>query len=218
MKLSTALTMLINASKTRMGDDSHRRMALQVALDHFMRTTKCVWKKGTASIALGGTTFSVSSLADFRPERFIRADLQGEWQPVGLKTYESIADAHRNRGGVTGKPRAIAFRADASSGVTGVCWPTSDAAYTLEIVYAEPADNVITEESGLASSSHLNIPDEYLPELITFGASAALEHNDPDAMYQSVAWQRFEKYCRDIRASVHPNGAGEVIFNPREYL
>jgi hypothetical protein len=211
MRVSTALNMLHEASVTRSYDESAERSALGLVLHQFMRETRCVLTSRTVPILADATSFDVSTWPDFRMERVVRAELVDEWQPVLLKSYATIAKQHRERT-TTGAPQWFGWRTHD----TGVLWPRADAGYTLRLTYAAPAIDVVITQSS-SEDPEINIPEEYLFDVIRFGATAVLEHNDPDALFQSAAWQKFEKHIEKVRTKLAPMHQGEVVFDPREY-
>lgn len=172
---------------------------IQFAGNEFCRRTRCVRAVSTISITEGDDTPSIAAAvtAFFRPERLI------DFLIVGQETIPAVVDyADYNQWTTedpsTGTPAIIAFL-DAA---TMYVWPVPDDDYTAKLRFWLP----FTEWTAGAEdgSATLNLPNDYLHSVLTFGAAAVLKAPSKESAFGSASWQQFEKYIQQFK------GAGTV--------
>lgn len=178
------------------------------------------------TVALNSTSYAFAmAFGDFYPQRLIRAEI-GTFQELEHVSYATLASK-------------LAGAATGTVGTTD-CAPTQIAFYTTAAGTAGIPDQVLldarpgttypvltltyrqaftswTAGDAAAGTIPLNIPDRHAYAVYHDGASAALQLNDPDARFGSVAWERYEKY-RGYVAGMAGIDKGNNIANPNDYL
>lgn len=207
MTITQAIAIVTQALKTNSYGEARIRDGIAWAGTRFLRETGTVRKLADKTCTPGSSTLDTSTITDFRPERLQMAYVTANKE--GLMVYAASAMLRmQQQKPCTGTPKGIAWITDTSAEL----WPTPSTADTIRIIYSQPLIDVVNSSGGTT----INIPDEYLHDVLRFGATAATEHNDPDALYADKAFQRFEDFIQQIKGRVHPVGVLDP--NTREYL
>jgi hypothetical protein len=172
---------------TEYGDEAID-FALMSVGEQFCRVTRCNRRVDPVTLASGNATVDLTPLGPgFHPERIISAYTAGDADPMDRPDWEELLRLQVTRGG-TGRPRALAFEAPAVAGV----WPTPDAAYTLRLRWWEPFTSWAPGVDDATSATvTLNCRPDYLIQILPFGPTALLQHNDPQMAYASESWKKY---------------------------
>lgn len=165
--------------------------AIAAVLDDFVHYTKCT--QTTATVTLTEDDDDLPAFpTGMRPEWVRRAYIAGEGEletiPHADLLQKQIDDSD------TGLPEFIAF----TSATTGKVFPTPDDGYTLTLVYVSPPTS-FTPGTGSPGSVTFNVPDHYLRNILTYGATAMLQHAQPEHAYASETWQKYLVYRNSLR-------------------
>jgi len=202
MNVAEAANIVRRALKSNYGDETVLP-AISLALNELIRYTEVSRTNGEVTVAEGAQYVDIAStLTDFRSERLLHARIG--YRPMMQRvSFRAIVTAlSYNQSGI---PNTIAFEDGNYS--RAFLYPTADDDYTMTVAYKAP----LVELTG---NRTLNIPDEYLHGALWFGAAAAVEHNDPNAMYQSVAWRRFmDEIIPSVRSGMADKGVLQVTPN-----
>lgn len=188
-----------NAADEDEHTDAEVDRAIYTACTHFLRTTRCAIAAATLTLTAGSAALPALP-AGFKPERLKVAYIPG----IGpLRTVDAIEVelAIATGGDTAGIPRLLAF----DSLTAGRVYPAPDTDRTLTLRWWETS---VTWEFGDAGDTALNVPREHLPELLILGATALLQHTDPDEAYASESWQKYLAFAAAVKAG----GAGSLAF------
>lgn len=179
--VTAALTIMDRVLKTTYAD-AKKTDALRYAGNLFLRQTQCTITASEAfTFTSGDETVDIgATITDFRPEAFLSMYLTASWRPVRKRSYGDLIRLYRNDTS-TGYPKFIAW--DSTS--NALVWPDPDANYATRITYVPLLVDLTT------GSNVINIPDKFIDALLWFGAAPLVEFNNPNAGFQSPAWQRF---------------------------
>jgi hypothetical protein len=193
-----------NAGDSGMYPDSEIDRAIQTVCDDFIDYVRCT--RTTTALALTAGSSSLPALPSlFRPERLLRA-----WIPAkGVLDKLGHGDLLKLQidEGNTGLPQFVAF----DSFSTGEVYPTPEAgsAYSLKIQWYEP---LTVWTPGGADPGTLNLPDDYLRQILIYGATATLQHNEPEHKFASESWKKYLAY----RLQMHGRGGLSGVISNRE--
>ena len=207
-----------NAGDASVYSDADVDRAVLEITTRFARVTRCM--RGYATMSLVASDASVPATpgegeeaeewpVDFRPERVMRAYLVGEDLPaLSLVDHQTIMDS-RAQNASESAPTAIGF----TSTTTAEVWPTPDDSYTLGIIYWQPATQFAPGADG---DTTLNLPDDYLVEILSSGAPAVLQRHEPEnAARVAAAWQTYLEWER-MQRGANGYGARSLIMSPDE--
>lgn len=171
----------------------HLDYAIQLAGDHFCRTTRSVIRTDSVTITDASTSFPLTSpiASGFRPERIIDAWLTTEPNPLTIVDYHDLQVLAADDAG-TGIPTRLAFLDNTSN---GLLWKTPGAAYTARLRYWLPF-TVWTPGAtdGETLATVLNIPTDIIRPVLTLGAASVLKGPSPEAAFATESWRKFEEY------------------------
>lgn len=208
--------------------DVHLDRAIQTVLDEFVFETKVAITSGT--VFLGGTTAPgtrgtvdiTTTLTSFRPESAIRFEMRKYsapvWDPgVELEHVDyNAVQRIRLKGTVistTRDPEKIAFRSPSEGfldAASGTSWLDMRVTFYDQPTQWRPG-------SGSAGTVTINIPDRYLREPLWFGVASVLQHNDPQARFQSDSYAKYRDYTQRIKQFVTMD-SGVLHKDETEYL
>lgn len=207
MTLSEALEIVTQVLKVQYPRERLLR-GTEYALNFALRRTRCVQTVGTFTLtsgspvaAIGGT--GAGQISDFRNERLLFCELT-TFEAVLNRGYQEVRHKHL-RGSSSGKPQFIGFRAPGTA--AGTVWPTPDAAYVMSVIYVPPLTDITTGDPTL------NIPDVYLRDFLWTLCPAAVEMNNPAALFQSEAWKRGLESIEEIKGEC----MADVVIDPDLY-
>ena len=191
MRLSRAKQIVRRVLKDRYGEDQETDGGLY-ACNYFLRRTRCQTTSGNVTLSSGTATVDIAAtLTDFRFNRWCSGEIAG--YPLRARGYE-VVQAKRREQLYSGRPKVIAWRTPG----TAYMWPTPDSAYTLSVVYTQFIQTSDVYD-GTEDDPELNVPEEYILDVLWLGASSAIEVNNPSVLYQNAAWQRFEQFIEDVQ-------------------
>lgn len=165
--------------------------AIQAVADDFIHATRCT--RTVANIAITEAAAALGSFpSGFLPEMILRAWITGKGDLDIIDHSElvklQVQTTNEDGDELTATPRYLAF----SSLTTGEVHPTPDDDYTLKIQYVAPFTSFTPGQS--TSSTVLNIPDHYLRNILVYGATALLQHNEEEKRYASTSWRKYENF------------------------
>lgn len=185
MNLRRAISIVRQAAKSDVEADVIAD-AIGMAGNYFLRETKMAHAEFIVDLDVDTAEFRIDNVRDFRPERLIYAETMF-YQYIQPRDYREIAEKYAGNPApsVSGSyPKAIGFRTPQ----TGIVYPPAAADNKeMRIVYYQPFSNIETHDDNTI----LNIPDEYIYDVLWYGATAVAEHRVPDSLFQQVAWQQF---------------------------
>lgn len=160
--------------------------AIQTSCDHFIHRTRCTRTKTGLNLT-GGSNILPAFPTRFRPEYLLRARILTS-PSLALVDYDTLLDS-RNAQDTSGPPQAIAFDTFSS----GEVWPKPDQAYTVNFLWYEP---LVTWVPGPGADGNLilNLPDEFLTQILPYGPTAILQHTEPQHKYASESWKKFLEF------------------------
>lgn len=158
--------------------------------EQFARMTRCVQVAGTVALTAASAVADCSGLTTFRPERIMSAHLVTKACELQLPGFE---DVHRRQIECprSGAPERLAF--ETTTATSGIVYPTPDVNYNLRIKWWEP---MITFTPGTVTPDAitLNIPRDYLPQILSLGVPSALQANHPSHGYAGESWKKYLAY------------------------
>lgn len=170
--------------------------AIQLVGNRFCRETQCLRAFATKTLTPDSAIVDLSTITDFRPDRLLSAFVAGYECPLSRIGYDELwrsAVADDTAGAI----EAIAFRDNATCHL----WRKPDATpRDLEVHYWRP---FTSWNAGDNSNPTLNIPDDYLYEMLAYGVPAILQHTDPEHAYASDSWQRYLDYENRMKGRDH---------------
>lgn len=158
--------------------------------EQFARKTRCVQVAGTVALAADSAVADCSALTTFRPERILSAHLTTEECELELPGYQNVHQ-HQIRCTGTGKPRRLAF--ETTTATSGIVHPTPDAVYSLRVKWWEPFVS-FTAGTGTPDTISLNIPRDFMPQILSLGVPSALQANHPSHGYAGESWKKYLAY------------------------
>ena len=193
MNLRRAIQIVRQSAKSNIDDDIVID-AIALAGNYFLRKTKMDDKEFLLELDADEEEFRISHEGGFHPSKLILVATTF-FQEVEHSNYRDIASKYAGNPAPaveSSYPRCIGFR----NSVSGLVFPrpASDNK-TLRITYHAPLVNMEDHDDNKT----LNIPDEYLYEVLTYGATAVAEHRVPDALFQNDAWQKFLQLTKEAK-------------------
>lgn len=178
-----------NAGDSTMYTDADVDRAIQTVADRFIVKTRCLKTVSSIALSQGVAAASLAGIPTFRPDRLVGAYLSTVATPLMMVDYETylasfVTDASQ------GVPTAIAFETPS----TCYIWHTPNAAYTLRLRWT---DFFTPWTPGGADPGTLNLADDFLRGILSFGVPATLQHNEPEHKYASATWQRYLEFEKD---------------------
>jgi len=217
VNLSTARTWVRqyarNAGDSSMYSDADIDRAIATVGNRFVRETRCL--KTTDSLALTTSSSALPSLpTGFRAERSIRAWVLLAGVAKGtlqFPLHSDLVEAQIRRAR-TGLPMFIAF----DSWTTGEVYPTPDQDYTVKLQWQQ-FFTTLAPDGSTDGATTLNLPDDWLAEILPYGPTAVLQHNEKEMKYAAETWQKyldFELRMKDAgnlgaKESIHATGRWE---------
>lgn len=178
MSLASAIALLREfarmAGSSASYSDLNCQHAIEGACSYFCRETKYVTASGTITVAGGTDAVDASGLSLFRPERILSVSAEDVDEP--LKKLDPLTMHAKRNAAQSGLPEFISFH----TATAGYVYPAPADDCDLTVRYWQPWD-----------TTSMNLPLEVLREIIPTGAAAMLQHNEPEALYASGAWQKF---------------------------
>lgn len=184
-----------NASDSTMYADAYVDRAIQAACDDFIRETRCTRAYTGGAVANGDT--DVTGLPSlFRPELLLRAWVLETFCDLEPLSVTDWLEKQRCSSTATGSPESITWL----DRTTPVVYPIADADYTIKIQWLEPL-TVWTAGDGTAGATTLNLPDDWLRTILGFGATALMQHDEPEQAYASTSWAQYLAFRNSLRGT-----------------
>lgn len=166
--------------------------ALFTVGQRFCRKTKCVRAAGNVALTAASGSADVSGLTLFLPERLLSGTIVDAPEPLELVGWEAL---YRKRVDCPsqGTPTELAFETEVTAGV----WRTPKVDATLRLYWWQPFTSW-TLGTGSPNAVTFNLPDAYLGEILTYGVTALLQHNEPQNQYASESWQKYLAFEQEM--------------------
>jgi|18_taG_2_1085343.scaffolds.fasta_scaffold00815_6 hypothetical protein len=176
--------------------DEQKDEALYAAGSEFVRETQCLTDSTNITVAINTNSVDVTAtITDFTRDRFNRAEI--DFYNVGLTDYEALRQANEGDNAVKGRPTLCAFLTDDFM----LFNKKALQAYTMKLTHREP----MTEWTiGTADVTTLNLPDEWVKQVIWMGAKAYLLRGAPGFPDATVAEQRFAALIEQAKMHFAP--------------
>lgn len=171
--------------------------AIQVVGQRFCRETRCLRRADDVTATVSSATLDISAIvtAGFRPEQLIDVYIAGYGEPLSIIDYTTLNQYQTDQPATT-KPEAVAFPTQTTAQV----YPTPDIAYALKFRWWERFTSW-TAGDAAAGATSLNLPDDYLLEILTYGATATLQHNEKKNAYAATSMAKFEAFMARLRGA-----------------
>lgn len=181
-----------NGLDSTMFSDADVDRAIMVVGARFCRTTRCIHIVEELTLEQGESEVDVSTLPDnFRPEQVRKAFVEDVEEPLQLVTWETL---YRNlvEDDSEGTPTMLAWEDDETPHV----WPVPDEDAETLLLHRWQPFTQFTAGHASPDNVTLDIPDDDLIEILTFGVPATLNHTSPEHGYASASWARYLDYER----------------------
>jgi hypothetical protein len=175
-----------NAQDSSMYNDASIDRAIQTVCNRFIRVTKATKKTDTLAVTAGASTIDLSEIDDFRPERLLRAWISGKPE-LELTDFWTI-DSRLVNEPSAGVPTLIGF----NTTTDGAIFPAPDADYTINLLWVPPLTTWTIGATDDATA--LNLPDDWMQEILVYGATATLQHTEPEHKYASESWKKYLEF------------------------
>jgi hypothetical protein len=194
--------------------------AIKMACDEFISESKYLKTVDTLTLTSGSDALPTLPTG-FRPERLLSAYLTGSnvtvsggisrdssWPgyylddstreytgearraALNISPYERLLDLKYGIG-ESSQPTSIAF----SSHTAGIVYPTPDENFTLVlrwVGFVTTWTDGATDSTTVATT--INLPDDILRFILTYGATSYLQHTEPTAGYAAQSYQKFKGF------------------------
>lgn len=175
-----------NAGSSAMYSNEMIDRALQSVGNRFCRVTRCLPRLDGLELTADAADVPISDLAGtFRPEHLIRAYLEGYSGALELVDFNDLADLQADEAS-SAQPTKLAFSSPREARV----YPTPDVDYTLQVRWWQPF-TIWTAGTAAPDDVTLNIPEEILTEILPYGPTSILQHNEPEMKYAAQSWQKY---------------------------
>lgn len=212
MDITTARAWVLDAVRDQSGVETTQvDRATMHACREFCRLTRAITRTDDITITSGSSAFplTVPIANGFRRERILRVWIDGQARPISVIGYPDLNELIAEGVAEEGYPTHLAIVSDTAT--AGVLWPTPAAAYTGKLSFWQPFGT--TKSSTFATSwvpgttsdldAVLNIPDDLIAPVLTFGAAALIRTPSPEVAFGTEAWARFLAYCVECEGSMN---------------
>ncbi len=159
--------------------------AIMVVGEQFARITKCARAAETVALAAHSAVADVSGLTLFRPERIMDANILTKECPVEIVDWQHLYQRQIECTS-EGTPELLAFETWTTANV----WPTPNVALSLRLRWWQPFTSW-TAGTAEDASITFNLPDDFMTQILTYGVTATLQHNEPSHKFASESWQKY---------------------------
>jgi hypothetical protein len=180
-----------NADDPTQYPDAMVDRAIQFVGNHFVRATRCLVQVSTASIASGVAAVDLSGISGFRPDRLVAAYASGVAERLDQVDWETLW-RRQVCTSTPGKPRRMAFADWTTMNVD----PLPDQDYTLYLRWT-PLFTAWAAGGG-SGDTVLNLPDDWLAEIMVLGPPAILQHNEPEHAFASASWKKYQELVQSL--------------------
>lgn len=195
--VETARAMLLDSivhTGTASFSNSKLDRAIIAACNRFLRETRIVRKQTDVSLSDGTTTYDLDTLTsggtNFRRIINVMHIASPDWNEVELVDYNTVRQEFEDST-AKGKPEMVAIDGD-----NLVVHPTPDAAYTLNVQTYELLDQTgwtVGGTDGTTLAVTLNVPEDWIDDVLWFGARAYLLLGAPGHPDARVAMAEFTR-------------------------
>jgi hypothetical protein len=179
-----------NAANSSVVTDAEIVTAIQTVLDMVGERLKQPLTSATVTLTAASAAFTVSATA-FRPDLIKRAYIVGETAPMDVVDLDDVLFETA----YSGTPARLCF----TSFTAGLVYPTPSAEKTMKLYYRQPMPTF----SAASGSVVIPLPDDLIRLPLIYGATALLQHTDPEAAYASESWGKFQQWLAS-----HGSGMG----------
>lgn len=184
-----------NAGDSSVYTDADIDRAIMAAANTFIDATRSTMRLDTVTAAAGSDEVDLSSVGGFRPDRIKRIYL-GD-RPLGIWSWEELV-AQQD---CTGTPTAIAFE----DWQTARVYPTPTANTDIKVRWYPPFSSWdVGCNDTTAQGIIFNLPDDWMQQILIYGATSILQHTDPQQLYANASYQKFQAFIKSM------TGAGNI--------
>ena len=198
-----------NAGDSTAYSDTACTNAINIVGTRFVQQVRSQRVTTDITLTSGNTTATITTLTTlgFRPDMLLSVYLTNRARALDVVSWDDLQLLRSTTGRTTldptdgrstdavtpasGTPTTLAFETFTGAEV----YPVPDAAYTLRFRWCTPFS--LTGGSGGA----ISIPDDWLRQILYTGATAVLQHNEPESAYASGAWQKYLEFERSVTAT-----------------
>lgn len=190
LTLAQAMTVCRSALRDQDSDaqgDTDIREAIRTLVSDFLNNTKINNTVATFTATIDSPILDLSSVAGFRAERFIRAQIDFN-DPLEYVDYSTIS-RELDESSESGEPQFIAF----DTATTAYVSPRPETAASIKIKYSLAANSLDND------TDTIQIPAEYLRPALWWGVPALLrnaEHLDVEA---DRGWAKYREIVRGLQ-------------------
>ena len=166
------------------------RNAIRMIASDMINNTPINHTEATFTATIGDPELDLSSVAGFRAERFIRAQIDFK-PPLGFKDYAFVSRELDATSG-NGTPEYIAFDTATKAYVS----PRPETAASIKIKYSLAANTLSSDMDTI------QIPAEYLRPALWWGVPALLRYSNMEPSQADVGWRRYQDVVKKL------NGVG----------
>ena len=180
-----------NAGDSSVYSDTDIDRAIYTVGERFARMTRCVRTASSVDLTADDATVDFSGVTGFLPEQIISAYVLTEANAVAVVKWEDLYQKQINTptGNDPCQRRELAFETPTIANI----WPAPTEDGTLRVRWWE---TFTTWTLGVAdgTSTTFNLPDQYLTEILTYGAPACLQHNSEEHGYMGESWKKYLEF------------------------
>jgi hypothetical protein len=162
------------AGSSAVYSDADIDSAIEFVGTRFCRMTHYLQGTGTIALTAASASADATLLTTFKPERLLYALCSTAYAPMEVIPYPQLwTMARQSQSGI---PQYLAF----SSETAGAVYPTPSANATITVAFWE-----------MFTVATPNLPRHVLIEAIPCGATAILQHSNPEMAYASASWAQY---------------------------
>jgi hypothetical protein len=180
-----------NAGSSTMYANEDVDRAIMFVGDRFCRMTRALKKYASSELlATSDPDIDFTGLTRFRPNQLVSAHIDGEEDPLEVVEWAALLE-EIDEDDSEGVPTLLAF----ADWTTAKVHKTPDDDYTLHVRWWDRFSLDIADVgTATPGSVVLNIPTDWLTEILTYGVPAALQHHEPEHMYASQSWAKYLEF------------------------
>lgn len=175
------------------------RESIRTLVSDFLNRTKVNTTESTFTATIGDPLLDLSSIAGFRSERFLRAQIDFK-KPLESVDYQKVS-RELDSSSENGEPNMIAFDTPTNAYVS----PRPSTAASIKIKYSLAANSLAND------SDTIQIPAEYVRPAIWWGVPALLRSAAQEGDEGDMGWR---KYLDVVRSIGKPAESNKGIFKP----
>jgi len=198
-----------NAGDSTAYSDTAVTHAINIVGTRFVQQVRSQRRTDDVTLTSGNATAGISTMvtAGFRPDMLLSAYLTDRAGAMRVVSWDDLMMLRSTTGRETlspadgrgtdavtaasGTPTTLAFETLTTCEV----YPVPNATYTVRFRWCPPFS--LTGGTG----GHISIPDDWLRQILYTGATAVLQHNEPESAYASGAWQKYLEFEKSVTAT-----------------